>query len=306
MHGTGIAPGKTTAAVSARHVQISDFRLADGTAVDLRLAYTRCGPQDAPAYLILHGYAGSHHALALHPDAPDAGWAMAWAGPGRAVDTLRNQVLTVNLPGSAFGSRWEGAPHTYASVSGMARAIAGLLDHLGVPCLAGAIGYSFGGYVAQQLKADHPERAGRVLALCTSHRGRGSADELAFLRGLTDAASRADFRRSVLLRAGVREWAEDHGEAALQQEWQAVDQWARQFDAAALWRLRAAALGFALERSPAGTTLLYASSDALFPPPDPLPACAATVNTRYGHQALLLDPAPWAQPIRDWIQRGIE
>ena len=29
MHGTGIAPGKTTAAVSARHVQISDFRLAD-------------------------------------------------------------------------------------------------------------------------------------------------------------------------------------------------------------------------------------------------------------------------------------
>jgi homoserine acetyltransferase len=189
--------------VATQHLHIGGFRLADGTPVNLRLAYTRCGPEDAPAYLILHGYAGSHHALAPHPDAIDGGWAAAWAGPGRALDTDSVQVLTVNLPGSAYGSCWEGAPHTHASVEGMAQAIAALLDGLDLPQLAGAIGYSFGGYVAQQLKASHPERVRRVLGLCTAPRGRGNPDELAFLRGLTDAAARADFRRSVLLRAGA-------------------------------------------------------------------------------------------------------
>ncbi len=288
--------------VATQHLHIGGFRLADGTPVNLRLAYTRCGPEDAPAYLILHGYAGSHHALAPHPDAIDGGWAAAWAGPGRALDTDSVQVLTVNLPGSAYGSCWEGAPHTHASVEGMAQAIAALLDGLDLPQLAGAIGYSFGGYVAQQLKASHPERVRRVLGLCTAPRGRGNPDELAFLCGLTDAAARADFRRSVLLRAGVREWVQDHGDAALAREWQAVDRWALQFDAAALWRLRAAALGFALERSPDGTTLLYASSDALFPPPFPLSTHEAVVSTRYGHQALLLDPGPWVEPIRAWVQ----
>jgi hypothetical protein len=26
------------------------------------------------------------------------------------------------------------------------------------------------------------------------------------------------------------------------------------------------------------------------------------VSTRYGHQALLLDPGPWVEPIRAWVQ----
>ncbi|GAA5232769.1 alpha/beta fold hydrolase [Verticiella sediminum] len=288
-------------AVFAAEAHVEDFRLADGTAVTLRLAYTRCGPCDAPAYLLLHGYAGSHHALAPCDDAADAGWASAWVGPGRVLDTDRAQVITVNLPGSAYGSGWEGAQDSHASVRGMAQGIDVLLERLGIPRLAGAIGYSFGGYVAQQLKADFPQRVDRVLGLCTATRGRGAPEELAALRALADADRRAEFRHAVLMRSGLCEWAADQGEAALARELRNIRRWAGQFSAQALWRLRAAAIGFGLAHCPADTHLLYASSDALFPPPDPLPAHASVVVTRYGHQALLYDPGPWLAPIRAWL-----
>lgn len=288
-------------AVRTAETQLDDFRLADGTVVGLRLAYAQCGPRDAPAYLLLHGYAGSHHALSRDAAAADAGWAMAWAGPGKALDTTRVQVITVNLPGSVYGSAWDGAEHTHASVRGMAQAIDALLEQLAIPTLAGAIGYSFGGYVALQLKADHPQRVERVLGLCTACRGRGSPDELDRLRALTEASQRAAFRQGVLMRAGLREWAQDRGEAALTRELATLPAWSAQFSAQALWRLRAAAIDFELAACPDDTTLLYASSDTLFPAPHPLPAHAAVVQTRYGHQSLLLDPDAWLDPIRNWF-----
>jgi pimeloyl-ACP methyl ester carboxylesterase len=289
---------------------VDDFRLADGRVVGLRLAYTMAGPRDAPAWLLLHGYTGSHYALAPLSASPfpaaDAGWAAAWAGPGRDLDTRRVRVITVNLPGSSYGSTWDGTEpdahdDAYATVRNMAQAIDSLLEQLGIERLAGAIGYSFGGYVAQQLKADHPHRVDRVLGLCTGWRGRGSADELPGLRGLTQADDRFAFRVATLMRAGLREWAADRGEGAAGREIDTVRTWASEFSAQSLWRLRAAAIGFALPASPPGTTLLYASSDTLFPPPHPLPEQAAIVVTPYGHQSLLLDPAAWRGPIARWL-----
>ncbi len=311
------APDRGRGALPAS-TRLDDFRLADGQVVALRLAYTLTGPRDAPAWLLLHGYTGSHFALAparasapasgarpngMPPEtaAADAGWAAAWAGPGRVLDTDHAQVITVNLPGSAYGSEWEGRDESHASVRNMAQAIDALLEQLGVDCLAGVIGYSFGGYVALQLKADFPHRVARVLGLCTALRGRGSADELPALRALHTADSRYAFRVGTLMRAGLREWAADRGDAAAGRELDTVRDWSRQFSAAALWRLRAAAIGFGLDECPPDTTLLYAASDALFPPPEPLPPHAAVVPSRYGHQSLLLDPQAWCQPISEWL-----
>lgn len=291
----------TTRVLSA-HTRLEGFRLADGQAVSLALAYTRCGPRAAPAYLLLHGYAGSHFALAAHPGAADAGWASPWAGDDKALDTTQVQVVTVNLPGSSYGSRWHGAEHGHASVRGMAAAIAALLEQLGIGALAGAIGYSFGGYVALQLKADHPHRVKRVLGLCTAPRGRGSAGELPALRALVQPSQRAAFRLGVLERSGLKEWAQDQGAAARQAEYGRVQQWAREFSADSLWRLRAAAIGFDVGACPAGTTLLHASSDTLFPP-QPHGKHMHVVHTPYGHQALLYQPGPWIAPIRSWLRQ---
>ena len=281
-----------------------DLRLADGHVVRARLAYTSQGPEDAPAYLLLHGYTGSHFALDPNGPAADAGWAAAWAGPGKALDTRRHRVLTMNLPGSAYGSGWDGADSAdsaHASVAAMADAACGLLDALGIARLDGAIGYSFGGYVALQLRAARPSRVRRALALCSARQGRGSLDGLDALRRLDDPYKRYAFRVDTLMRNGLAPWAHDQGPQALARELGRVRQWAQEFTPAALWRLRAAAATFSLPAWPSDAALLQAASDALFPPTADRPAQAGTVSTPYGHQALLLDPGPWVGPIAAWI-----
>lgn len=281
---------------------VLDFRLADGTTVPLRLAYTCQGPATGRTFLLLHGYTGSHFALDATPHAADAGWAAAWAGDGKALDTRHDRVITVNLPGSSYGSGWQGGEDSYATVSAMAGAIDALLAQLGVVHLSGVIGYSFGGYVALQLKSDYPARVGYVLALCTAVQGRGGTADVDAMRQLDSVDKRYTFRVATLMKAGLAEWAQDHGEAALQEQLAAVRRWAEEYSAASLWRLRAAAVTFAVGRCPPDTTMLYASSDTLFPPPANTPA-DRIVETRYGHQALVLDPAPWIAPIARWVER---
>ncbi len=291
-------------AVQHAHAVLDDFRLAYGEVVRLTLAYTQCGPRDAPAYLLLHGYTGSHYASAENANAADAGWAAPWVGAGKTLDTTQVQVITVNLPGSSYGSQWQGAPDGHASVRGMAAALDALLEQLGIATLAGVIGYSFGGYVALQLKVDYPLRVRRVLGLCTALQGRGSASELPMLRALVEPGQRVEFRQRVLERSGLLEWVRDQGETASQRERQRVIQWAGEFGADALWRLRAGAIGFDVGACPPETTLLYASSDALFPPPTHLAANMRVVATPYGHQALVYDPGPWMAPIAAWLREG--
>lgn len=282
--------------------RIDNFRLADGSVVDLDLAYTRCGPRDAPTYVILHGYAGSHHALDPQANASDAGWASFWAGPGKILDTRTVQVITVNLPGSAYGSSWRGADDSYASVRGMAAAVDALAKQCVPGVLAGVIGYSFGGYVAMQLKADYPTRVARVLALCTAWKGRGAASELDALRALNTVAERRAYREQVLLRSGLDAYIGLNGAAAKQREYARLDAWAVEFSTQSLWRLRAAAIEFDLDRCPPDTQLVYASSDTLFPPAEPLPINATVVSTVLGHQSLIYDPAAWSSAIDSWVK----
>lgn len=288
--------------VECAKAYIDDFRLADGRVVKLALAYTRTGPRDAPSYVILHGYTGSHHALDPAAGVSDAGWASSWAGPGRCLDTRKVQVITVNLPGSAYGSSWDGDAQGYTSVRGMAAAIDTLAEQLGIAAVKGVIGYSFGGYVAMQLKADYPYRFGRVLALCTAWKGRGRVSELQALKALDTAASRRDYREDVLLRSGLRELIAMQGPTAQQREYARLDAWAQEFDAVSLYRLRAAAIEFDLEQCPPATQLAYASSDTLFPPPSPLPANAVVIQTPLGHQSLVYDPNAWHETIASWIE----
>jgi pimeloyl-ACP methyl ester carboxylesterase len=285
-------------------IQIDDFRLADDTVVPLTLAYTRSGPSHGPTYVLLHGYAGSHHALNRDGPASDAGWASTWAGPGQTLDTNHLQVITVNLPGSAYGSHWPGAEQSHASVANMAWAVDALLRRLEIASIDGVIGYSFGGYVAMQLKTDFPERVRRVLAICTAWQGRGHPDEVTRIRQLDSPGKRRLFREAVLMLSGLQVYADQMGPAVAQREYERLDAWADEFSTDALWRLRAAAIDFRLEQCPPDTQLLYASSDALFPPPRPLPLNACVITTPLGHQALLYEPHAWQPYIDKWLRAG--
>lgn len=282
-------------------LEIASLRLSDGRRVRVRMAFTSQGPIGAPTYLLLHGYTGSHLALAMEAAAADSGWASAWAGPGLALDTREIRVLTVNLPGSSYGSQWEGADDAYATIEGMAWAIDAWLEDMGVGRLEGAIGYSFGGYVALGLRAWHPARLSRALAICSAARGRGSLAELDALRSLDTPERRFTWRMDNLARAGLLEWSQEHGPQALEREREAVRRWAGEVSAASLWRLRAAAATFELPQWPARSTALYASSDLLFPPAAESAPEMHTVQTRYGHQSLLLDPKAWCEPIGHWV-----
>jgi pimeloyl-ACP methyl ester carboxylesterase len=121
------------------------------------LAYIDEGPRNAPALVLIHGVPGS-------------GRDFRYLAP-QLTDVLR--VVRVDLPG--FGGS---APvgDAVRSLSGRARVVLELADHLGIPRF-GVLGHSMGGGTALALASAQPERV-RLLVLVASlalspHRGLG-------------------------------------------------------------------------------------------------------------------------------------
>jgi homoserine O-acetyltransferase len=104
------------------------------------------------------------HALTGSADAAGDWWA-AQIGPGRAIDTARWAVLAPNLLGSCYGSS---GPSTVAdfpalTVRDQARAVAVLLEQLGIASVPLVVGGSLGGMVALEFAASFPGRAAAAL-----------------------------------------------------------------------------------------------------------------------------------------------
>ena len=93
-----------------------EFRLEKGDTLPvLELAYETYGtlaPAKDNAILVVHGYTSSHHAAGRNAPGKQgrgvtpgaAGWFDALIGPGKAIDTDRFFVISVNALGSAHGS----------------------------------------------------------------------------------------------------------------------------------------------------------------------------------------------------------
>ena len=93
-----------------------DFRLENGQILPvLELAYETYGTLSATrdnAVLAVHGYTSSHHAAGRNAKGKQgrgvaegaAGWFDGLIGPGKAVDTDKYFVISVNALGSAHGS----------------------------------------------------------------------------------------------------------------------------------------------------------------------------------------------------------
>jgi homoserine O-acetyltransferase len=107
---------------------------------------------------------------ALTGSADVGAWWGPLVGPGRPLDTDRHAVISANLLGSCYGSTsplaWQGQhgrPFPRLTTLDLARAHAGLIEHLGIGRIALATGGSLGGMVALQWGRISPVPVGRLV-----------------------------------------------------------------------------------------------------------------------------------------------
>jgi len=165
-----------------------------GTLPGVHLAYQTWGRLDAGksnAIFIFHALSGSHHLSGQNPSIPGAeklwreemhtGWWGEFVGPGKAFDTDRFFVVSMNLLGGCYGTTGPGStnPATgkpwgsafpHLSASDQVDLAARLLDHLGIDCLHAVAGPSIGGLMSATFATRHPERTRRVISIAAGYK----------------------------------------------------------------------------------------------------------------------------------------
>lgn len=131
------------------------------------MGYRIVGAAEAPLVLAMGGISGLRR---LSHD--DGGWWSEVVGPGRALDTRRYRVLSVDYLGGSGVSTAPRAGESFPTISAYDQAamITRLLAELGVPALHGVVGASYGGQVALALGARAPSLVRRLLVISASHR----------------------------------------------------------------------------------------------------------------------------------------
>jgi len=138
-----------------------------------QLVYETYGTLNADrsnAILICHALSGHHHAAGYHSmDERKPGWWDACIGPGKAIDTSRYFVVSLNNLGGCHGStgptdidpetgRRYGPDFPIMAVRDWVKSQARLADHLGIEQWLAVIGGSLGGMQAMRWSIDYPER----------------------------------------------------------------------------------------------------------------------------------------------------
>lgn len=143
-----------------------EFQLEHGgVLVASQLAFERTGPEDAPVIVVLGGISAGMDVV---------GWWSDIVGPGLAIDTSTHCVLGIDFLGGAGAStgpsNWQGeGSFPLITSRDQARAIARLLDHLGVERLHRFVGSSYGGMVGLAFAAEYSERLEGLIAIGAAH-----------------------------------------------------------------------------------------------------------------------------------------
>lgn len=179
--------------VESRIFTSRDFRLENGTVLPvLELAYETYGTLSANrdnAILAVHGYTSSHHAAGKNAKGKHgrgvaegaAGWFDGLIGPGKAVDTDKYFVISVNALGSAHGSSGPntidprtnkpyGPTFPEVTLRDMVASQKLLVDSFGVPRLVAVVGPSMGGFQSFQWAASYPGFMKGIAASVTAPR----------------------------------------------------------------------------------------------------------------------------------------
>ena len=168
--------------------------LACGTPLNsYELVYETYGELNASAsnaVLICHALSGHHHAAGYHSmDERKPGWWDNCIGPGKAIDTNRFFVVSLNNLGGCHGSTGPssinpetgnsyGASFPVLTVEDWVHSQARLADVLGITQWAAVVGGSLGGMQALQWAISYPERIRHCVAIATAP--KLSAQNIAF------------------------------------------------------------------------------------------------------------------------------
>lgn len=167
-------------------LRVGSFEFACGESIDdLRLAYETYGSFSGDnAVLVCHALTGSAH-VAGQSNAKTAGQAAGWwdaiVGPGKAIDTNRYYVVSVNVPGSCYGSDGPasenpetGDPYGLdfppVTVGDWTRAQRQVLDELGVGRLHAIVGGSVGGMNVLDWGKRYPDDAHQLIPIAAAPR----------------------------------------------------------------------------------------------------------------------------------------
>jgi homoserine O-acetyltransferase len=181
-----------------------------GRARDVRVRWALYGAADAPLVIVQGGISADRH-VATHADR--TGWWDAQVGAGRAIDTVRCRVLSID-----WLERADLGDALAVGSEDQADALAALLDALGVRQALAFVGASYGAMVGLAFAARHPARLGRLVAIAGAHRAhplsiavRNLQREIVRLGArFGDAAAGLDLARRLAMTTyrGEREFAE--------------------------------------------------------------------------------------------------
>lgn len=125
------------------------------------VSYEINGVAGAAVVAVLGGISASRH-VASFPANQRAGWWEDVVGIGRAIDTTKLRVISID-----YVSRSPERPPV--TTDDQARALAAALDHAGIERVHSIVGASYGGMVALAFAAAFPRRVGRVIAIGAAH-----------------------------------------------------------------------------------------------------------------------------------------
>ena len=161
------------------------------TLAPVTIAYQQYGeraPDGGNVVLVFHALTGDQYVASPHPATGKPGWWERMVGPGKPIDTDRFCVICANVIGGCMGSTGPasegpdgalyGQRFPVVTIHDMVRAIARMLDAMGIGRVHAVVGGSMGGMQALAFASAFPERAERVLVLASA--ARQSAQNIAF------------------------------------------------------------------------------------------------------------------------------
>lgn len=140
-----------------------------------RVAFETLGDPELPTVVVLGGISAGRHLTSSDLD-PSPGWWEAFVGPGKAVDTCEWRAVGIDfLGGGGASSRPSDAvrpPGGTAAIGtrDQARALAKVLDYLGIDRVHGLVGSSYGAMVGLAFAVEHPERLDKLVCISGAHR----------------------------------------------------------------------------------------------------------------------------------------
>ena len=138
------------------------------------VSYEIVGPIGAPVVAVLGGISATRHVTSTAID-PRSGWWEAAVGAGRAIDTTRFLVLSID-----YVSTWRGS--STVTTSDQADALADALDHAHIRTLHAIVGASYGGMVALAFGASYHARCKRLIVIGAAHESDPLATALRHLQ----------------------------------------------------------------------------------------------------------------------------